>query len=127
MSPRVGFPASQIVSPGASVLTNTSSSVVAALPTAQGGARPAYVRVSCFQLGTAPTAAAAHVRLSPTATSATATTSDTICYSSESLWLNTVGMNAIAALGVTGNVRVQISPIEEGVIISSGQPTAGLG
>lgn len=126
INPKTSFPAAQIAGVGASAITNTSSSVAIALPTTIGGARAAYVRVACFQVSATPNTAAVHVRLAPTATSATATTGDTIVYSTESLWLPTLGMNAIGALGVTGNVRVQISPLEEGAIISSSQ-ASGLG
>lgn len=127
IAPKTSFPAGQIVAVGSSALTNTASPTTIAVPPTQNGQRPTYVFVSCFQLGSAPTVAAAHVRFSPTATAATCTTGDTIVSSSQGLWMNTLGMNALSALGVTGNVRVQVSPMEEGVVVSSGQPTSGLG
>lgn len=125
--PKTSFPAFTVAAVGASALTNTASSVAVAIPTTQNGQRPAYVMVSCFQLAATPNLVGVHVRLAPTASSATATTGDTIVTSQQGVWLNTVGMNALAALGITGNVRVQVAPLEEHVIVSSGQPTAGLG
>lgn len=126
MQPKVGFPASQIVGAGASALTNTSSAVVGNVPTTIGGAKPAFIRVTAFNLTPAGALAAVHFRLAATATSATCATSDSIVYSGESLFLNTLGNGAWAALGVIGNVRVQISPLEEGVILPTGQ-AGGIG
>ena len=129
INPKTSFPSAQFAGHGAGALTNTAASVAIGLPVTIGGQKPTYVRVSCFSLtgGANAPVAAAHVFLAPTASSATATTGDTICYGTESLWLNTLGMNAIGALGVVGNVRVQISPLEEGVMTPPSVGTAGLG
>lgn len=127
MRPQTAFPAAQIVGTGASLLTNTSSAVVGGIPKTASGDRPAFIRVACFSLGAGGTVSAVHFRLAPTASTATCTTSDTIVFSGEGLWMNTLGMNGFAALGVLGNVRVQVTPTEEGVIQSSGQGLAGTG
>lgn len=126
MQPRTGFPQVQIVATGAGALTNTSSAVVGGVPLTIGGGKPAFIRVSCFNLTAAGAVAAAHFRLAATATSATCTTGDSIVYSGESAYFNTLGNGAWAALGVIGNVRIQISPLEEGVILPTGQQ-AGIG
>lgn len=128
INPKTSFPAAQLVSVGASALTNTAASVAIGLPVTASGQRASYVRVAVFSLSQVAQAApsAAHIRLAPTATAATATTADTICYGTESLWLNTLGMNAIGALGIVGNVRIQVTAIEEGAIGPTVQ-ASGLG
>lgn len=126
VNPRTSYPAFTVAAHGSTVLTNTSASVAVAMPTTQNGQRPMYVFVSAFQLGNSPTVAAAHIFFSPTATSATATTGDTIVTSQQGIWFNTLGMNAMGALGITGNVRVQVSPLEDAVVVPSTQ-ASGLG
>lgn len=127
MTPKTSYPAGQIAAVGASIVMNSSSSVVMGLPSTIGGGKPAYVRVSVTSVAASANVAFGFVRLSPTATSATATTADTVVTANESLWLATLGMSAIAALGGPLLARVQVSPLEEGVIIPSAGLTPGLG
>jgi hypothetical protein len=129
INPKTSFPSAQLVAHGNSVLTNTAASVVVEIPTTTGGQRPSYARVACYSLtgGANAPPAAVHIFAAPAATNATATTGDTILYSTESLWLNTLGMHALGAIGVVGNVRVQVTPLEEGAIGPSVQGLSGTG
>ncbi len=110
MRPVVNYPAGQIVARGGSAPLNSTSSVVVSIPLTSGLSKPSFVRISL-------SAGAAYVRGGATATSASATTGDSIVTSSEALWLNTVGMGAIAGLQIGNtNTVMQVSPLEEGAL-----------
>lgn len=115
------YPVASITNKGTSGPTDTGSSVVVSVPFANGGIggfMPQAIRI-------AVSSGAAYVRLNPAATSATVTTGDTIVTSTEALYLPCVGMHAVAARAVLGAGTpgvVQISALEDGVIIPS--PTA---
>lgn len=127
MTPKTAYPAAQIAAVGASIVMNSSSSVVMALPNSVAGVKAQYIRLSCVPVASSANVSFGYVRLSPTATSATATTADTVVTANESLWLATLGMSAIACLGGPNLARMQVSPLEEGVIIPSAGLTPGLG
>lgn len=108
------YPAAQIVTKGGSAPLNSSNSTVVSIPITSSGLKPAYVRVAL-------SAGAAYIRGGMTATSATATTGDSIVTTQEALWLNCVGLGAIAGLQIgSTNVIMQVSPLEEGAL---GAPT----
>lgn len=110
MQPKVNYPASQIVARGGSAPLNSSTTVVVAIPVASSGGKPAFIRLAL-------SAGAAYVRGAATATSATATTGDSILTANEALYLNCVGMGAIGALQIgSTNAIMQVSPLEEGVL-----------
>ena len=112
-SPKVNYPAAQIVGPGVTTpaLTASSSSVIKA-PTGSSGFKPAYFRITV-------TAGAAHVKWGQ-ATSISAVTSDTLVNAGDALWLNALGINAFAAIhplaGATAGSYVNVMPCEEGVL-----------
>lgn len=107
----VRFPVSQIIKRGASAPLDTGTTVVIAIPFTASGAKPSFIRI-------AVSANSAYVALNTAATSATATTGDSIVTSTEALYLNCLGMNAVAARGASTPSAsfIQISPIEDGVI-----------
>lgn len=117
MVPRAVWSA-QITTKGTSAPLDTGSTVVLMLPRTAGGFKPQYVRISAA-------ANPAYVRLGITASTATVTTGDSIVTSGEALWLNTLGMDAIAVRAISVPGIIQISPLEDGVIIPS--PTATIG
>ena len=110
MRPVVNYPAAQIVTTGASGPLNSSVTTVVSIPITSSKGKPSFVRVAL-------SAGAAYVKGAPTATSATATTGDTIVTSSEALWLNCVGLGAIGGLQIGAtNAIMQVSPLEEGAL-----------
>ncbi len=120
MRPVVNYPAGQIVARGGSATLNSSNSVVMGIPITSGGIKPSFVRVSIAKTD-GSVGGAAYVRGGATATSTSATTGDSIVTSQEALWLNTVGMGAVAGLQIGNtNTVLQVSPLEEGAL---GAPT----
>lgn len=110
MRPVVNYPAAQIVTKGGSAPLNSTNSTVVSIPITSSGGKPVFVRVAL-------SAGAAYVRGGSTATSATATTGDSIVSANEALYLNCVGMGAIAGLQIGAtNAIMQVSPLEEGAL-----------
>lgn len=123
MRPIVNYPAAQIVGPSvSSTALSTSASTVVRIPNASGGSKPSFVRVAI-------SAGTAHVRIG-TDTSTSAVTSDSIITSTEALWLNTLGLGAVAARQTTGSAGtagavISVSACEEGSISPSTTGTIG--
>lgn len=105
--PILSVPIQTIQAVGGSAPLDTGSTTVVSIPFTASGNKPMFIRIAL-------TAGAAHVRLNRNATSATAVTGDTVITANEVLYLNCVGMNALAAVAATVPARIQISPLEEG-------------
>lgn len=111
---KLPFQAFQIAAAGSATSLTTSASKTVSIPTASDGNRPRFVRIG--------TNGTIHVRPGTT-TSATATTGDSIVTSSEALILNVAGMSYVAGIADSGTPNMQISPIDEGSLISSTTPS----
>jgi len=114
MSMRTIIDAYSTAARGHSVALNSSNSTVCTIPRTSSGQKPAFVRVKL-------TAGSAHVFPGATATSATATTGDTVLTADESFILVCAGFNAVGGrqIGST-DATLQLTPLEEGAV---GAPT----
>ena len=120
MEPKVNYPAAQIQRAVSSTQLSTGASVVVSIPRTLDGFKPAFLRV-CLS-GTA-----AYMNTGQN-TAVTAVTSGTIVTANEALWINSLGIGALAFLQIApgGSAFASVAACEEGAIRPP-VDTSGLG
>ncbi len=120
LKPVVNYPAAQIQKASGTAQLSTGASTVIRAPFTSAGFKPGFLRIAISN-------GSVYMRTGAD-TSTTAVTSDTIINSNEALWINALGVGAVALLQVApgGVCFATVSACEEGGLRPPSD-TSGLG